>query len=364
MVLKAVILVGGYGTRLRPLTFSKPKPLVEFCNHPIVKHQIDALVAVGVKHIVMCVSFTQKALEEELAIYADKIGIQISFSVEETPMGTAGPLVLAKELLDMNDPDPFFMLNADVTSRYPFKDLLKYHQNHGKEGTILVTQVEDPTKYGVVVFDEQSGKIERFVEKPQAFVGDKINAGMYIFNKSIVNRIPNKPTSIERVIFPAMVADTQLCAMVLEGFWMDIGQPKDYLTGMCLKLDQLQQEQPEKLTKGPGIQGPVLMAPSAVVGEGSLIGPNVVLGPNVRVASGVRLQRCTIMGGVTVGQGAYVANSIVGWNSRVGDWARLQDSCVLGEDVNVPAGRFLRSTTVLPHKSAKTDNFSDDKIII
>jgi len=364
MPLKAVILVGGYGTRLRPLTFTKPKPLVEFCNKSIVKHQIDALAAVGVDHVILCVQHLAEQLEAELKPYGETIGVRIDISLENVPMGTAGPLVLAKDLLDMSDPDPFFMLNADVTSTYPFKELLAFHKNHGKEGTILCTTVEDPSKYGVVVAADD-GRIERFVEKPKIFVGDKINAGMYIFNKDIIKRIPNKPTSIERVTFPAMVAEEQLYRMVLPGFWMDIGQPKDYLTGQVLKLASLAELDPTQLVFGDNVIGNVLISEHDVsIGKNCKIGPDVVIGPGVKIGSGVRLKRCAILANCTLEDGCYVDNSIVGWNSTIGSWARVQDHCVLGEDVQVKPEVFIRSLTVCPHKGIKKDNLEDDKIIL
>lgn len=364
MVLKAIILVGGYGTRLRPLTFSCPKPLVEFCNKSIVKHQIDALVECGVKHVILCVNYKPKALEEALKSYSEQLGIKVDFSLEDVPMGTAGPLVLAKDLLDMSDPDPFFMLNADVTSEYPFKELLAFHKNHGKEGTIFVTKVDDPSKYGVVVA-KNNGQIEKFVEKPQVFCGDKINAGMYIFNKTIVNRIPMKPTSIERVIFPAMAGDGDLFRMVLPGFWMDIGQPKDYLVGQCLKLQSLRDSDPKQLADAQdGIVGNVMIHESAQIGKGCVIGPDVVIGANVKLGDCVRLRRCSVFAGTSIANGAMVADSMVGWDCRIGQFARVQDMCVLGEDTTVPAERFMRSTRVCPHKKVKEDVYEDDKIII
>jgi len=363
MVLKAVILVGGYGTRLRPFTFSKPKPLVEFCNKSIVKHQIDALVAVGVQHVILCVSYRAEALEKELKAYGEQMGITIETSLEDTPMGTGGPLSLCRDKLDMTDPDPFFMLNADVTCTYPFDHLLEFHRNHGKEGTILVTQVEDPSKYGVVVANED-GAIERFVEKPKIFVGDKINAGMYIFNKKMIDRIPNAPTSIERETFPAMAAEGELYRMVLPGFWMDIGQPKDYLTGQCLKLASLRESNADVLAKGDCIKGNVLLAEDVKIGNNCQIGPDVVVGPGVTIADGVRLKRCAILANCRLDSFSYVEDSIIGWNSSVGTWARVQDNCFLGEDVHIKPERFVRSLTVCPHKGVKKDNLEDNKIIL
>lgn len=165
--------------------------------------------------------------------------VEVIYSQEETPMGTAGPLALAREHLKEG---PFFVLNADVTCTFPFKELLAYHRAHGAEGTIMVTKVEEPSRYGVVVHDAK-GKIERFVEKPAVFVGNRINAGVYLFNPSILNRIELKPTSIEREVFPQMAESGQLYAMDLPGFWMDVGQPSDYLVGLSLRLESMKKHQ-------------------------------------------------------------------------------------------------------------------------
>jgi len=367
MVLKAVILVGGYGTRLRPFTFKKPKPLVEFCNKPIVLHQIEALVAVGVKEIILCVNVEPKQLKDALSFYEKKLGITITMSLEEVPMGTAGPLTLCADRLNPRDPDPFFMLNADVTCCYPFQELLDFHKKHGKEGTILVTKVEDPSKYGVVCAKE-NGQIERFVEKPKKFVGDKINAGMYIFNKDILKRIPNQPCSIEREIFPRMAADENLYRMVLPGFWMDIGQPKDYLSGQVMKLEEMSQkgllpEISKEILNKNSVKRNNYISPTVKMGHGCFIAGDVVIGDNVVIGNFVRLERCAIFSDTCIADGANVKDSIVGWNNRIGTWARLQENCFLGEDVKIPSNRFVRDIYVCPHKSVKEDNF-ESKIIL
>lgn len=168
-------------------------------------------------------------MEVELKEATEKLGVTLIFSHETEPLGTAGPLALAKDILMTSD-EPFFVLNSDVICDFPFQELEKYHRNHGKEGTIVVTKVEEPSKYGVVIYNSD-GSIDSFIEKPQEFVSNKINAGMYIFNTSVLSRIELKPTSIEKEVFPIMSADKQLYAFELNGFWMDIGQPKDFLTG-------------------------------------------------------------------------------------------------------------------------------------
>eukprot|EP00757_Euglenozoa_sp_SAG-D1_P007439 gene7439-2719_t len=236
MPLKALILVGGFGTRLRPLTLSKPKPLVPFVNKPMLVHQLEALKEVGVDEVILAIAYKKNVMEAEMNEWAERIGLKVTYSQEEVPLGTAGPIALAGDLLDPSDPDPFFVLNSDVTCQFPLQQLLEYHKEHKKEGTIMVSQVEEWQKYGVVVFDKGTGQIEQFAEKPKKFVGDKINAGIYCFSKSILKRIQIEKTSIETQVFPRMAADGELYAMNLEGFWMDIGQPHDYLDGLTKVL--------------------------------------------------------------------------------------------------------------------------------
>jgi mannose-1-phosphate guanylyltransferase len=233
---------------------------------------------------------------------------------------------------------------------------LAFHKAHGKEGTILVTQVSEPSKYGVVVYDEHSGQINRFVEKPQVFVGNKINAGMYIFKKDILKRIPLKPTSIETDIFPKMAECGQLYAMELTGFWMDVGQPKDYLSGMCKYLTSIQSEkhhENKKLTHGKGIIEPVMIDPSAKIGQNCLIGPFVTIGAKVTIEDGVRLSRTTVFEGATIQKNSWVDSSIIGWESVLGKWVRMEHVSVLGRDVRIADEIYINGAVVLDHKVVK-----------
>lgn len=176
---RALILVGGYGTRLRPLTLSRLKPLVEFANKPILMHQIEALVDAGVKQVILAVSYRAEQMELELKQESEKLGVELIFSHETEPLGTAGPLALARDLLTSSD-EPFYVLNSDVICDFQFRELEAFHRNHGQEGTIVVTKVEEPSKYGVVLYND-AGCINDFVEKPQEFISNKINAGKYTF---------------------------------------------------------------------------------------------------------------------------------------------------------------------------------------
>ncbi|ORY31240.1 nucleotide-diphospho-sugar transferase [Naematelia encephala] len=364
--MKALILVGGFGTRLRPLTLSWPKPLVEFCNKAIILHQIEALVKAGVKDIVLAVNYRPEVMVSVLKKTEEELGITITFSVENEPLDTAGPLALARDILGKDD-SPFFVLNADVTCTYPFEAFRDFHLAHGCEGSIMVTKVAEPSNYGVVVTKPGTTIIDRFVEKPVEFVGNRINAGIYIFHPKVLDRIELRPTSIEKEVFPAIVADGQLHSYDLQGFWMDVGQPKDYIAGTCLYLSHLTATHSSLLsdpTKNKWVYGGnVLVDPTAEVDPTAVLGPNVVIGAGVKIGAGVRLQRCIILSNAVVRDHAWVANSIVGWNSNVGRWTRVENITVLGDDVTIKDELYVNGASVLPHKSIST-SITEPRIVM
>jgi len=368
-----LILVGGYGTRLRPLTFSKAKPLVEFANKPILFHQIDALRLTGVREVILAVSYRPDdllaAIKEYNALHSD---IKLSLSLEKEPLGTAGPIALARDVLmsptNGEKTEAVFVLNSDVSCEFHFDKLLAFHRSTGGEGTIMTTPVEDPSKYGVVVADD-NGRIDRFVEKPATFVGNKINAGIYLLSPAFIDRIPLKPTSIEVDVFPVVAAAKQLFALELPGFWMDIGQPRDYLRGNHLYLNALRTSAPKDLAtserfKGITIVGNVLIHASATIGAGSVIGPDVVIGAECKVGEGVLLQRCTLLQEVVVAAHAHVSDAIIGWRCSLGRWSHVVNNSVLGMDIKVGEAVFVNGVICCPHKSIKASILDAGHMII
>eukprot|EP01057_Protomagalhaensia_wolfi_P001528 Protomagalhaensia_wolfi_Nauph_80__1527@NODE_192_length_3230_cov_101_865559_g145_i0_p1_GENE_NODE_192_length_3230_cov_101_865559_g145_i0NODE_192_length_3230_cov_101_865559_g145_i0_p1_ORF_typecomplete_len394_score76_95NTP_transferase/PF00483_23/4_1e50Hexapep/PF00132_24/3_3e09Hexapep/PF00132_24/0_0024Hexapep/PF00132_24/0_29NTP_transf_3/PF12804_7/7_4e10Hexapep_2/PF14602_6/0_00081Hexapep_2/PF14602_6/0_09DUF4954/PF16314_5/3e05Fucokinase/PF07959_12/6_2Fucokinase/PF07959_12/6Fucokinase/PF07959_12/18IspD/ len=380
--MKALILVGGYGTRLRPLTLSVPKPLIHFCNRPIIEYQIRALVELGVNHVILAVAYRPDAMKDALTRLESKYGIRISCSVEEEPLLTAGPIRLAKDLIfddaeNEEFPELLFVFNSDVICEFPLGDVLKFHLAHKHEGTVCCTTVTDPSLYGVIKFRSSTGCIDSFIEKPTTYVGNSINAGLYLFNRSIVERIQPKPTSIEKEIFPVMAAEGELYCFQLQGYWADIGKPKDFLEGTKLYLQALSHKvsqksssgeatggfrplsespvlthrRPSLLSQGTGFIGNVLVHPSATIGEGCLIGPDVTIGPNCVIGNGVRLRGTALMANVTIADHSWVDNSIIGWNSHLGKWVRIEGLTVLGQDVTVKAECFINAAFILPYKA-------------
>jgi len=278
-------------------------------------------------------------------------------------MGTAGPLGLARDILDDGTGEPFFVLNSDVICEFPLREMMSFHKEKQAEATLLVTKVEDPSKYGVVVM-EDCGKVERFVEKPKKFVGDKINAGIYCLDPKVLERIENRPTSIEKETFPLIAADGKLYAKELDGYWMDVGQPKDYLTGLTLHLASLRRRAPQHLADGSHIVGNVIIDPDVKVGNNCKIGPNVSIGALCKIGDGVRLSNCVLLHRVEVANYARVADSIVGWGSKLGPWSRLENHAVIGEDVHVREEILLNGAIVLPHKEIKETILEPGTIIM
>ncbi|KAK9848566.1 hypothetical protein WJX84_006534 [Apatococcus fuscideae] len=257
----------------------------------------------------------------------------------------------------------FFALCSDVICEFPLRDMLKFHQSQKAEGTILVTKVDDPSKYGVVVTDE-TGQVERFVEKPKTFVGDKINAGIYVLEPCVLDRIELRPTSIEKETFPLIVRDKRLFAFTLPGYWMDVGQPKDYLFGLGLHLSSMRQHNPSELAEGSSFVGNNIVHPTAQIGKDCRIGPNVSIGIECVIGDGVRISNCVLLHRVKVRNFARMADSIIGWGSSIGRWARIENKSVIGEDVHVREEIFMNGTIVLPHKEIKDSQHDPGTIIM
>ena len=368
--LKAIILVGGFGTRLRPLTFYKAKPLVEFCNKPTLTYQIEALVNVGVNEIILAINYQPDKLEDFIKESERKYNITIRCSKEEYPLGTAGPLGLARDLYLNNKNnnkkiDYIFVFNADITCKYPLKKLLDFHISKQAEGTIYTTKVKDPSKYGVVVSDKETNQIKEFIEKPTEFVSNDINAGLYVFSYCFLDRIETKPCSIEKEVFPKLASEGKMYSLSLDSFWMDIGQPKDYLEGSIMFMENIEKDKlftnkdNDKFT----INGNVLADQSVIIEEGAIVGPNVVLGKNVIVKSGVRIKNSVILSHSVIGNYSYINNSILGWGNRIGKWVRIDGLTITGEDISVADEISIHSSLILPNLNIKTDVLPGSKII-
>jgi mannose-1-phosphate guanylyltransferase len=331
--MRAVVLVGGFGTRLRPLTLTTPKQMLPVVDRPMLEWVVAGLARHGVEEAVLSLGYRPDAFQ---AAYPDDVcaGVRLRYAVEPEPLDTAGAIRFAA--LDAGIDERFVVLNGDVLTDLDLGGLLAAHDAAGGEGTIALHRVDDPSTYGVVPTHDD-GRVIAFVEKPPRDEAptDLINAGTYILEPSVLDRIPgDRRVSIERETFPALVADGSLFAFDDGGcYWIDTGTPAQYL--QC-QLDLID-----------GVRGP---APAAV-SEAADIDPEATLERAIvmhgaSVAAGARLRGCAVLPGATIHRDAVVTDSIVGPGAVVGAGAEVVDGAVLGDDVDVPDGEVVSARRV------------------
>jgi NDP-sugar pyrophosphorylase family protein len=309
---KAVVLVGGEGTRLRPLTETVPKPLIPFMNRPLLHQVLDHLARYDVEEAVLSSPY----LEGEFRSFLDdwKGPPRITWITEPQPLGTCGAVAGARSLLD----GTFLVLNGDVLTDLDLSELVAFHRRQEAVATIALTLVGDARPYGLVERDDD-GRVLEFREKPPDPIPGTINAGTYVLEPKALDEVPpGVPVSIERETFPHLIARGEpVYSFVWEGYWRDLGTREAYLLG---HLDAL-----AGLVEGFASEGPLLGA-GATVHPDALVGPLVVLGPGAIVEAGARVDRAVLHRGARVGEGAVVEDSILGSESEVGPGAKLRDS--------------------------------------
>lgn len=330
--MRAVVLVGGLGTRLRPLTLSTPKQMLPIVNRPMIEHVLGHLAAHGIDDAVLSTGYRADAFSEA---YPDGVcaGVRLHYAIEPEPLDTAGAIRFAA--VDAGIDERFVVVNADVLTDLDIAELLRFHEARGAEATIALHRVEDPSAFGVVPTDAD-GRVVAFVEKPPPGEAptDLINAGTYILEPSMIDRIPSgRRVSVEREIFPATVADGGLYAMDGRTYWIDTGTPQQYLRAQLDLVDGVRGGRPEAVSATADID------PEAIV-------EHAVVGPGVVVEAGAVVRDTVLLAASVVGRGASVTASLVGRGATIGPDAVLADGCVIGNDTAVAAGERLRGARV------------------
>jgi len=339
--MRAVILAGGEGTRLRPLTLTTPKPVVPVVDRPFLRHQLDLLARAGVRDVVFSVAYRPERVE---AVFGDgsAFGVRIRYAVEDTPLGTGGAVRNALPLLD----ERTVVLNGDVLTDVDLGALVARHEAAGAAATILLTPVPNPSAYGLVE-TAPDGRVLAFREKPkpEEITTDTINAGIYVLETRVLDLIPPAVNhSIERGFFPALLARGDLVlGPVHRGYWIDIGTPAKYLQ---VHRDILRGRFPVALA-GDSVRGgivaagarvdpeaeltpPFFVGPGCDVARGARVGPDAVLGSDVIVRPGASVRDSVLWNRVSVAEDAAVEASLVGTGVRIGRHARV-NAALLGE---------------------------------
>lgn len=352
--MKAVILAGGFGTRLRPLSCTRPKLLFPILNQPLLDWTLKDLAKSGIEEVILAVNYMADAFVNRYG--QSKYGMKLDYSGEEKPLGTGGAIKKAEVFI--NYTEPFFASNGDVFANINYKELARKHEENGALATIALHPVDDPSRYGTVELTE-SNKITRFVEKAARGrePSNLVNAGIYVLDPKIFSYIPSgRPVSIEREVFPKLAEEGRLYGYAFNGIWLDIGERLDYLKANRLLLDT--QTERESLGKDVKVESdvkitpPIRVAENVVVGKSSIIGPYAVIGKNAAIGKGVSIRNSIVFPEARVSNFVSIKGAIVGEGVTLGEKVKIEDGCMVGDHVTVEDGVTLtKGVSVCPYRN-------------
>ncbi len=364
--MKAVVLVGGQGSRLRPITFDVPKAMVPLRNRPFIGYMVDFLRRAELDGAVLSMGYLPAPIQEYFDEW-DLNGFSIDYAVESRPLGTAGGIKNAERYLGG---EPLIVVNGDVLSGMDLRVVISKHKESDALATVVLISVEDPTAYGLVEVDHDM-VVHRFIEKPAAdeVTTNLVNAGIYVLEPEVLGMIPaGQEVSIEREIFPQLQADGYLRAYVSSSYWKDIGTPKSYLAASHDVLsgaigareedfDYLQIDSSMTMGKGVKVLPPVSVAEGCVLEDKATVGGRSSLGRGCKIGEGAVVEASILFDGVEVEPGAMVRGSIIGPGARVGEAAIVRGlsvlgaGCVIGEGNVLDQGVRINPRVVLPPRS-------------
>lgn len=325
----AVVLVGGKGTRLRPLTLSAPKPMLPTAGLPFLTHLLSRIAAAGIEHVILGTSYKPAVFEAEFGD-GSALGLQIEYVTEEHPLGTGGGIAnVAGKLRN----DTAMVFNGDVLSGADLAQLLDFHRSNRADVTLQLVRVGDPRAFGCVPTDEKD-RVVAFLEKTEDPPTDQINAGCYVFERNVIDRIPQgREVSVEREVFPALLADgdCKIYGYVDASYWRDMGTPEDFVRGSA---DLVRGIAPSPALRGH--RGEQLVHDGAAVSPGALLIGGTVVGRGAEIGPGTRLDGAVIFDGVRVEAGCVIERSIIGFGARIGPRALIRDG-VIGDGADIGA---------------------------
>jgi mannose-1-phosphate guanylyltransferase len=354
----AVMLVGGQGTRLRPLTMSAPKPMLPVAGVPVTAHMLARARDAGIERVVLATAYKAEVFEEYFGD-GSAHGLELVYVTETEPMGTGGAIRNVVDHLRGGPDDPVVIFNGDILSGLDIPALIARHTGCGAAVTLHLTEVEDPRAFGVVPTDADC-RVTAFLEKTPDPPTNLINAGCYVFRRSVIDEIPaGRPVSVERETFPGLLeAGVPIAAYPDSTYWLDLGTPAAFVRG---SRDLVQGRIPSSAL--PGAVGEALVLAGAQVAADAKLCGGATVGAGATVASGATVDGAVLFDGATVGAGAVVRDSVVGRDAVVGEGVVLE-GVVVGDGARIEAGNELRAGvrvfpgSVLP---AGCVRFSSDK---
>ena len=362
--MKALILAGGFGTRLRPLSCTRPKILFPIVNKPLLQWTFERLALNGIKEAVLATNLQTEIFIKQYGI--SRCGLDITYSRDplKKPLGTGGPIKKAEKLLGSGA--PFLVLNGDIFADINYREILEAHEEKNAVATIALCRVSNPSRYGVAELTE-GNRIERFVEKPSPNTAptNLINAGVYVLSPEIFKYIAEgQKVSLEREVFPKLSEKGKLYGYVFDGLWTDIGKLEDYLKINKILLDSSIKLQNHEIENNGKAKKPVAFDKGVVIGEKSVIGPYAVLGRNVIVGKNVHIQNSVILPGTKIADFSIINEALIGENVTIGKKVKIGERCVLGDRVEVADNVSLnKEVLVCPAKKISESVLTPKTII-
>lgn len=352
--MQAVIMAGGEGSRLRPLTGNLPKPMLPVANRPLMEHIILLLKRHGITDVVATVQFLSSVIRNHFGDGSD-LGISLAYATEEEPLGTAGSVGAAEDLLE----GTFLVISGDALTDLDLSEVIDFHRRKGASATLVLKRMKDPLEFGIVMTDDE-GRIERFLEKPswgQVFT-DTINTGIYVLEPEVLDLIPpGHPYDFSSELFPLMLdKGLPLFGYVTDAYWTDVGNTDAFLQASRDVLARRVAVELEGFELHPGvrigedveidpsarIEGPAIIGDNVRIGPGSVIGPSAVLGYNVLVSHDARISHGVVMDRAHVGPMGQVRGSVLGRGSSLDKGAVLEEGAVTGDEVTIGAGAVVK----------------------
>lgn len=347
-------MAGGFGTRLRPLSCFRPKLLFPIAGRPMIEWALEGLSKNGVDEAVLATNYMQEMIRNHLGRSFGRV--KLHYSTEDSPLGTGGAIKRAERFL-RKDKD-FFVLNGDILSSPPIKEMFQKHTSTGATATIMLYQVKDPTHFGVAELDD-SIRITRFVEKPSAkdAPSNWINAGVYVLNNKVFNYItPRGKVSVEREVFPVLASSRRLYGYKYRGEWFDIGRFEEYRNANNAYLSKVSDRRP-MLADRVKVEGDAKLKPPLTVGSestvklGATLGPNTSVGEAAVIGEGSEVSDSILFGRVRLGRNSIVKGSIIGEAAVIEDNVEIGGGCVIGDHVLIRSNLTLKNDVrVCPYK--------------
>jgi len=334
--MQGLILAGGKGTRLRPLTMHTPKPIVPIANQPFLLYQLELLKRAGVRNVILSLSYQPQKIEDKMGDGTD-YGVRISYAVEASPLGTAGAYKNAAGLIT----ETTVVFNGDVLTDIDMNEVIRFHRQRKAAATIVLTPVPNPTAYGLVETDQKDGRVRRFLEKPkpEEVTCDTINAGIYILEPRVLDYIPEgEPFMFEYGVFPRLLErEEPFFAYTWQGYWKDIGTSSSYLAanldviaGRVNLLAPLASEHGEKFDATAEIEPPSAVDPSCTLKPGVQI-VNSVVSRNCYIEERARIENSVVRGGTRIGADSIVRGAVIGKGCHIGRAVEIGNGSVLGD---------------------------------